>query len=213
MPQQCEHPVGDEIDGGLVAGDQQQPPGRHDVRGGQALLGGQPGQQSAARLGSEPLDQPGQVLVHLRGGLGGDVLLSGSGVELGDDRLGPGVEAGLVLVRHPELLADHRDRQGVGEVVDEVDLVLALHAVDEVSRGAHHVRPHRVGLLEMARGQAPQSIMHGWVHAQKAAAPTGTSGATACPTTACTTTACTTTACTTTACTTTACTTTACTTT
>ena len=40
--------------------------------GGQAFLGGQ--RRTAgpvARLGAEPLDQPGHVLVHLRGGLGG----------------------------------------------------------------------------------------------------------------------------------------------
>ena len=101
-------------------GDQQQPTGGHNVLGGQPLLGGQPGQQSGARLGAEALHQLGHVLVHLRRGLGGGILLPGSWVESGDDRLGPGVEAGLVLARHPELPADHRDRQRAGELVHQV---------------------------------------------------------------------------------------------
>jgi hypothetical protein len=154
-----------------MACDQQQPPGRNDVLCGHTFLRGQPRQQSGARFGAVPLYQLGHVLVHLRRGLGGGRLLSGSRIELGDDCLGPRMEARLVLVRHPELLADYRDRQRVGEVVHEVDLVLALHTVDEPTGGAHHVGSHRFGLLEVARGQTPEAIMRGGIHSDEAAGP------------------------------------------
>ena len=42
MAEQGEHAVGDEVDGCLVARDQQEPSGGHDVFGGQPFLGGQP---------------------------------------------------------------------------------------------------------------------------------------------------------------------------
>ena len=66
MAEQGEHAVGDEVDGGLVARDQQQPSGGHDVFGRESFHADQPGQQTGAGLGAVPLHQPGHVLVHLR---------------------------------------------------------------------------------------------------------------------------------------------------
>jgi len=85
-------------------------------------------------------------------------------------------------MRHPELPADHRDRHGVGELVHEVDLVLAAHSVDQVGGGAHHVGPHRFGLLEVTRGQPPQSVVRGRVHSDEAAATRTTTRTSTCAT-------------------------------
>jgi len=138
-----------------MACDQQQPPGRNDVLCGHTFLRSQPREQSGARFGAIPLYQLGHVLVHLRRGLGGGRLLSGSRIELGDDCLGPRMEARFVLVRHPELLTDHRDRQRICEVVHEVDLVLGLHVVDESTGGAHHVGSHSAWMPWTGTQQGP----------------------------------------------------------
>jgi hypothetical protein len=46
--------------------------------------------------------------------------------------LHPRVEAGLVLVGDAQQLADHRDRERVGQVVDDIDPVSACEAVDQL---------------------------------------------------------------------------------
>ncbi len=67
-------------------------------------------QHARPRSGAEPLDQPGHVLVHLQ-------VRASSCPGRGSSRVtmqsGPRVEGRLVLVRHPELLADHGDPEGV----------------------------------------------------------------------------------------------------
>ena len=129
VAQQREHAVGDEVDGGLVAGDEQQ-----DQRGDQfaalhppvrAVVGDQPGQQVVAWVGAAALRQLDQVRAELLERVVGLLL------QLLGRRVGPtestiastqALEARLVLARHAEQLADHRDRERVGEVVDEVEL-------------------------------------------------------------------------------------------
>lgn len=54
----------------------------------------------------------------------------GLGVDSGRQGVGPAVEEWFVLARHAEDLADGGDGKGVGEVLDDVDLVLALEGVE-----------------------------------------------------------------------------------
>ena len=104
------------------------------------------------------VEQPGHVLVHLQVRAPRGLFLPGARVEPGHDGVGPRVQARLVLVRHPELLADHGDREGVGEVVDDVNLAPVSHPVDEAGDD-----------VEVSRCQAAQPVVLGRVHAEQAA--------------------------------------------
>ncbi|WP_417820296.1 hypothetical protein [Streptomyces caeni] len=122
--------VGEEVGGGLVGGDQDQPqvlpdlvvgePGRVvDEVGGEVLLG----------LGPAACGEPGQgvhdVLVARDRGLGALEHVAG-GVH----------DPVVVLVGHAEDLAHHRHREMVGELCDQVGPALLAEAVDEGLRGA-----------------------------------------------------------------------------
>jgi hypothetical protein len=87
-----------------------------------------------------------------------------------------GWKRGLVLARHPELLADHADRVGVGEVVDDVDLVPPVHLVDEAGDDALHFRAGRGGLVEVLHGQRAQPVVLGRVHGDEALGRAGAGG-------------------------------------
>lgn len=133
MAQQGEGRIGDRVDGGLVAGDQEQHRGGLQVC--RCHVGGERAEYPGAGVAAFGLDQIGQV--------GAQVLARplclfltvgavGARIESGRQCVGPAVEAWFVLARHAQDLADGGDGKGVGEVLDDVDLVLALEGVEQL---------------------------------------------------------------------------------
>jgi hypothetical protein len=122
VAQQGEHAVGDQVDGGLVAGDEQQRYGAQELSlvhpSGRVIAGHQPGEQVVRGVGPARGDEPAQVLEHLQGGLRGlpHLLLAHAlcWVKAARKSRRPAVEARLILARDAEQFADHRHRQRVG---------------------------------------------------------------------------------------------------
>ncbi len=143
VAQQGEHPIGDQVDGGLMAGDQQQRQiAEHLGQGHRILvgpaLGGQAGDHVVPGRAAALLDQTGEIGGELVPGVPdglpvGLLLLGRAGgrLEGGGHGVGPAVEALLVLRGDAEQTADHGHGEGVGEVLDQVDPVPPLEAVDE----------------------------------------------------------------------------------
>ncbi len=73
VAQQGEHAVGDEVDGGLVAGEQQQRGGGHQLLARhpalRAVVGDQPGEQVVAWVVAPGVGEPGEVLAQFGEGL------------------------------------------------------------------------------------------------------------------------------------------------
>jgi len=63
----------------------------------------------------------------------------GSSPENGDR---PAAQGATVRARHVEQVADHLDRDLRGEVVDEIDLALLRHLLEQRVDEARHVRFH-----------------------------------------------------------------------
>ena len=88
------------------------------------------------------------------------------GVDRLDDRVRPGVEARLVARGHAQELADHRDRDGVGEVVDDVDRT-GLQGVDLLVDQPTDLRfalQHEPGIArraELTHGDPTQPVVVG----------------------------------------------------
>ncbi|GGI89150.1 hypothetical protein GCM10011581_27830 [Saccharopolyspora subtropica] len=139
--EQGQHPVADEVDGGLMARDEQQLHHAEQFPLGQlvALVGGH--HQRADQIGlvvgvngvvhprAGLRDQRGQVLLADPSGplaLGGAFL----GQRRGEHHPGPLAEVVAVLEPDAEQLADHRDRQREGQRRDQVDLALPGHAIE-----------------------------------------------------------------------------------
>ncbi|MGW2800620.1 hypothetical protein [Streptomyces sp. NPDC001269] len=136
--------MGDEVDRGFVSReDQEQGVAREHALGHpplRAVLVHQCREHARAGLLGVPVEQLGCELPELPHGLAApdlaapDLLRGGLGTEVQSvqSRLDPVVEASLVLQRHAQNLADHRHRQGIGEVVDGIDAGLAAHAVQKI---------------------------------------------------------------------------------
>jgi hypothetical protein len=102
-----------------VAGDEQQDAGGDQVVLRQLLDRGQAAEQVLSRFGPAPTGQLAKVRAELRPCpvAPGELLVRDQEVrvEPAGQRVGPGAEAVLVLRGYAEQLADHDDRQGVGE--------------------------------------------------------------------------------------------------
>src|SRR5215469_10772311 len=89
------------------------------------------------------------------------------------ERVGPPVEARLILKRDPEELADRGYRQRVGKVIDDVSAVLVRELVDQAGSDLGQPGPHRVdparcaGWPERAHRQFPEPVMVGRVVVDK----------------------------------------------
>ena len=134
LAQQLQDRIRDEVHGGLVAGDQQQVAGGHDLLGRQlvaVLLGrDQRRDQVLPRRGPALLDELGEVTAQPAAGLHALIEglrhLTGDGGErvepLGQQGRGP-AELRLVLDRDAEQPADDRNRQWMREVGHDVEAV------------------------------------------------------------------------------------------
>ena len=132
LAEQGDGAVPDQVDGRLEAGHEQEQRCADELGGAEPLAvfldRDQGGQQALVGIGAAPGHQVPQVggqgqLRRARLALGGQ---GGLRFEGGGDGVAPGPEAGLVLSRDAEQVADHRDGQREGQPVDEV----------EASRGA-----------------------------------------------------------------------------
>ncbi len=177
VAQQGEHAVGDEVDGRFVAGDQQQRGVGHQFFAREpalrTIVGHQLGEHVAATVVTVGVGQLAEVAAQLGKGLvaaafaGGDV--AGGGVDGFDDGVGPHPEAWFVLAGYPEQPADNCDREGVGEVVDEVGLVASGEVVDQAADDFGQIGEHAndpVGVVrrpEMPGQQSPYPVVLGRV--------------------------------------------------
>ncbi|GAA3033072.1 hypothetical protein GCM10020000_07740 [Streptomyces olivoverticillatus] len=119
MAQQPVDGAGDEVDGGLVPGDEQQEGHAQQFAGGEAVAvlrgAGQGAEEVVLRAPALGLDQSGEVAGHVLG-------RGGRGFHAGrhDHLVGPPAEGGAVGRRHAEEFADDGQREGEGEGFDEV---------------------------------------------------------------------------------------------
>jgi hypothetical protein len=126
VAQQRQRAVGDQVDGRLVAGHQQQHAHRQQLPLAELaalVLGGdQRREQVTGRMGAALGDQLTQVAVQRQPRLQRPLQRVGGHqrVQQVDQRPRPGPEPVPVGLRHAEQLADHRDGQGVGEVLGHV---------------------------------------------------------------------------------------------
>ena len=140
MTQERERSVADEIDRRFMAGDQEQHAGREQLVLAELvprLLGGdEAGEQVGARRGASLGDEGAEILGqgssrpcptlrHVR------FRRQEEGVQAPRDVQTPLLETLPIRRRDAEHLADHDDRKGIGEVLDEVHPARALHGVEE----------------------------------------------------------------------------------
>ncbi len=104
-------------------------------------------QHVVARVGPLPLGLRPEVGLHLlqQHHAGGVVVLADDEVEAAGDRRGPLPEPGTGLVGDPEHLAEHADRQRVGEVGDQLHRSAVDEGVDGGVDPALHRRPQPLG--------------------------------------------------------------------
>ena len=123
MPQQREHPIAQQIHGGLMAGEQQQRGGREEVGVRHPSLGvgisRHPGKQIVTWMLSVPLDQPGHILVQVIEGLFPLLaLLVGLRSQTFHEQGGPHVKLRFIFQWDAQDPANHRHRQGIGEALE-----------------------------------------------------------------------------------------------
>ena len=140
VAQQREHPVADQVGGGLVAGDQEQ--AQHVER----LALGQPlalvlhlhqrAQDVVAGLDPALRDNRPEIRVELAGGVHGDGALAGTdrGLQQPGALIRPEPEPVPVLRRYAQHLRDHDDRQGLGERGHEIEARCGVDLVEERGR-------------------------------------------------------------------------------
>ena len=166
VAEQGQHPVADQVHGGLEAGHEQQGDGAEQLGVGEPVALGLGRDQGAEQVGAGVapalLDQVGEVPEQLHAG--GHALHEGGLVEVVVEQAGrargPALEALPVGHRHAQQLADHHRRQRVGQVGQHVELAVAPlhHRVEQLVD-----QPLDAGLeaVDGARGerladQAPQ---------------------------------------------------------
>ena len=159
MAQQRQGAVADEIDRRLVTGHQQQDAGREQLLLVQLvtrLLGGdERRQQVAARRGAALGDEAPEVVGE--GATRRHAALTHLGVRRQQDRVEaardvetPALEALVVRHRDAQHLADHDDRQRIGELLDQIHRVVVVHLRQEAIDDLLDVRPEH---LHHARGE------------------------------------------------------------
>ena len=135
MTQERQEPVAQQVHRRLVAGDQQQGPGRDQLgvrhRCPGATVVRHPGQQVVPRPLAVALDQSGEILAEAMDGL--FPLAAGRLGHLGEtlyERGHPDPELVLIFARNAEDAADHRHRERIGKLLDKVELALAQKLVE-----------------------------------------------------------------------------------
>ncbi len=155
IAQQGQRPTRDEVDRRLVAGHQQQDARRQQLglaQHGAPVLGRhQPAEQVLSRMALALGEELEEVLGELEHRLtpGGDDLLGEEEVRIESpgQGVGPHLEPVMVFDRNPEQVADHPDRQRVGERLEQVDPVglqrrvqqLVDHLLAPLSERLHHL--------------------------------------------------------------------------
>nr|WP_228718570.1 hypothetical protein [Kitasatospora acidiphila] len=146
--------VGYQVDGGLVAGHHQQEGHRGDLLLGEPVLAVTRREQAAEQVVGRVLalvpDQRLDVFEHRLGGHDGHFAVAATAL---GDRVAPDLEGLVLVLRSPEQVEDHRDRQRQREFGDQVGLVLARQPIEQPIDMALDQRPHTghpphgVGLL------------------------------------------------------------------
>ena len=178
MPQQREHPIANQIHGGLMAGDQQQRGGREEVGVLHPSLGvgisRHPGKQIVTWMLSVALDQPGHILVQVIEGLFPLLaLLFGLRSQTFHEQGGPHVKLRFIFQWDAQDPANHRHRQGIGEALDEIELALPLHLVEKRGDDAQDLGTQLLQVLrafwrtKVAHRQPTQAVVLRGVQADK----------------------------------------------
>ena len=150
MAQQRQHAVADQVDGGLVAGDQQQPQhGQHLALVQPVALFlrlGQPAQYIVLRLGATLLDDRREIGIEIGGGALGILAfrLADGRFENARAAVGPAPEPGAVFRRDPQHLGDDDHRQRLGDRLHEVEAGQVLDAVQKLVHQAPDMRLQRI---------------------------------------------------------------------
>ena len=145
MAQECERSVPDQVDGRLVAGDEQQDHLVAQLVGREAvafLLGGDHrGQQVVGGLASLPLDRRVDVGDHVVGRAHHlrDLVGRRERLERRDERVRPVAQLQAVGLRHAEHLGDHRERERERQVGDHVHLAAGGGGVEHPVHERLHV--------------------------------------------------------------------------
>ncbi len=175
--QQGVHTVTEHVDRGLVPGHEQQHRRGHHLVPGE-VTGHEVTEQVVAGIGGPVPGQCAQVVGELGGRpLGGEppVVRQAVLVHL-HDGVAPPHHRGTILGGHPQQFGDHRHRERLGEVLEQVGLAVAGDAVGE---GVHHPfrerldggpQPFHVPAGEGGRDQPPQPGVCRWLVLQQGVA-------------------------------------------
>ena len=171
MLQQRQHAVADQVDGGLVAGDQQQPQhGEHLalVEPVSLFLGaGKPAQYVFLRVGAAFPDDRLEIGVEIVGGENGVRAFLGADRRLQYARaaVGPAPEARPVFRRHAQHFRDHDHRQRLGDDFHEVETGQVVDPVQKLVHEAADMRLQRIHRpwRECLADQPPQAAVVRWV--------------------------------------------------
>ena len=153
VAQQRQGAVADQVDGRLVARDEQQQAHRDDLVDGELvalLLGGQEAREKVGlRPGPALHDQRAEIVGQRPAGAApalddGRIRRQPDRVEAARDVGRPAADRRVIVHRHAQHLADDRHRQRVGEVLDDVHAVLPGHAVEQAVDDLLDVRAHRL---------------------------------------------------------------------
>jgi hypothetical protein len=178
LAEQGDGAVPDQVDGRLEACHEQEQRRADELGGAEPVAvlldRHQGGKQAVVRIGAALGHQVPQVsgqgqLRRARLALGGQG--GGLGVEGSDEGVTPGPEAGLVLSRDAEQVADHRDGQREGQRVDEVEACRGV-GVGSGEEPAGHLADPRLQAGYRLRGegtghQAPDAGVVGRVHGEQ----------------------------------------------
>ena len=181
--------VADQLHGGAEAGGDQQADVGHQLQVAEpavlVLVGDQHRQQVVAGLRAALGGQAGDEVHEFGAGLVGhrDLLRGRHRLDDGGVLLDEAPEPVVVLGRHAQHPAHHRDRNAVGDLVGQVELLAApgRHLVEEAVDLAHHLIPQGLDRLggEGLRHRPPQPGVLGRVLGQHAGADVAGGGAVA----------------------------------
>src|SRR5262249_25097421 len=137
------------------------------------IVRGQLGEHVVTRILTPGVGQFTEIAAQLGRCLGAAAFagaeVAGGGVDGFDDGVCPNAEAWFVLAGYAEQPGDHRDWEGIGEVVEEVDLVATSEVVDQTADDFRQVGVHpndAVGIVwwpEVPVQESPYPIVLGRV--------------------------------------------------